>query len=94
MTALLDVERRAAETKNQKLTEALFGTREVTAGVHRSKDLIVRHLPVESGDKAPEAVFTNGRIDILFFQRADRNIRSEWRRSKRAKLQRNDIVCL
>ncbi len=73
MTALLNIKRRPTEAKDQKVTETLFRTGEITAGIHRAEDLIVRNLPVKGGDQSAKAVFANGRIDILFFQRADRN---------------------
>lgn len=83
VTALLDIEWRPAEAEDQKLSETLFGAREIMAGIHRSKDSIVRDLPVKGGDKAPEAVFANRGINILFFQLADRNIAAKPRRSER-----------
>ena len=44
------------------------------AGIHESENFIVRYLAVERGNEAPETVFANGRVDLLFFHRADLNI--------------------
>jgi len=64
MAALFDVARRAAETADQKVAEALFGSGHVVGGVHRPENLVVRHAAVERRDQTGESFFADERKDI------------------------------
>ena len=63
VAALLDIARRAAESEDQKIAQALFGAGEIFGGIHRSQDGIIGDLPVKGADEALEALFANKVID-------------------------------
>jgi hypothetical protein len=50
MATFFDVVCRAAEAKNQKVTEALFGSCQVAAAIERAENFVLRHLTVETSD--------------------------------------------
>ena len=68
MAALLDVARGPAKAANQEITKPDFCSREVLGRIHRSKDVVVRYLRIESANEAGEAVLADTRIDLVLGQ--------------------------
>src|SRR5690349_24615093 len=64
MTALLHVTRRPAEAADEEIPQSLFGAVHVFLRIHRSENVIGRHLLVERSDEALEALFADLLVDI------------------------------
>jgi hypothetical protein len=75
MAALLDIAFRTAEAKDQKITQPLFGAREIVLRVYRPEDIVARDLPVKSRDEAPKTIFPKYGKHLVFLHQADANIR-------------------
>ena len=68
MAALLDVPRRPAEATDQEVAQPFFGTSQLVGGIHRSENVIVRHLRIKRAHESGEAVLANARIDLILGQ--------------------------
>lgn len=68
MPALFDVARRPAKAANQEIAEPDFGSRKVVGGIHRSEDVVARHLRIERVDKPGETLLADMRIDLVLCQ--------------------------
>lgn len=68
MAALLDIVLWSAETENQKIAEALFGSRHILLRIHGPEDVIVRHLLVERGHESLKSLGSNCGVNVLVFQ--------------------------
>jgi hypothetical protein len=66
MAPLFDVSLRPSEPADQKIAEALLGTRKIRRRVHRPQKVILRNLSIEGGDQAGEAFRANHRINFEF----------------------------
>jgi len=64
MAALFDVARRAAETADQKVAEALFGPGQIVCRVHRPQDFVVRNTAIERGRETGEPVLTDQCVNV------------------------------
>jgi hypothetical protein len=59
MAPLFNVALRPSKPVNQEIPEALLRTFEVLRRVHRSKELVLRDLPIEGGHQARETLRAN-----------------------------------
>ena len=57
--ALLDVSLRTTEAADQKLAQPGLGARKIFGRIHRSQDVIVRHLSIERVHQTCETVFAD-----------------------------------
>ena len=64
VAALLDIALRSAETAHQELFQPVFSARKVVRRIHRSEDVVGRHMRVKRSDQPLEALFPNLRVDI------------------------------
>ena len=67
MATLFDVAWRTAETEDEKIAQALFGALEIFVPVEGPEQIVLRNLPVESGDQTFKAPFAHYRIDLAVF---------------------------
>ena len=68
MAPLLDIVLRSAEPEDQKIAEALFGSRHIVLRIHGPEDVIVRHLLVERGHESLKSLGSNRGVNVLVFQ--------------------------
>ena len=68
MAALLDILLRSAETEDQKIAEALFGSCHIVFRIHGPEDVIVRHLLVKRGHESLKSLVSNRGVNVLVFQ--------------------------
>ena len=68
MAALLDVVLRSAETENQEVAEALFGSLHILFRIHGPENVIVRHLLVERGHESLKSLVSDCGVNVLVFQ--------------------------
>jgi hypothetical protein len=73
MTALLDIVLRAAEAKDQKSAQTVFGSGKIAPAIHGAKNVIVWNLPVKRGNEFAKAFFADGRVYVLLFHDFDAN---------------------
>jgi hypothetical protein len=66
MTSSFDVRLRSSEPTDQKISEALLGTQEISRRVHRSQKIIQRDLPIEGGDQVRKTFRANHGINFVF----------------------------
>lgn len=67
MATLFDVAWRTAETEDEKIAQALFGALEIFVPVEGPEQIVLRNLPVKSGDQTFKAPFAHYRIDLAVF---------------------------
>ena len=65
MTALLDVEPRAAEAKDQEIPQPLLGPGQIIGEIHRTKDIVLGNLTAESSNKTGETVVADHLVNML-----------------------------
>jgi len=63
MAALVDVSVRATEAIDKEITQPLFGSFHVVGRIHRTKDVVARHLLVEGATNAAKPLLANAAVD-------------------------------
>lgn len=59
MATLFNVSLRTSEPEDQEVAQALFRPCAIVLRVHRAQNIIIRNLPIDSGDQAGETVLSN-----------------------------------
>lgn len=55
-----------SEPEHQKIAEPPFGSFQILALVHRTKNVVGRDLTIEGGDQSLKSIRADDRINILF----------------------------
>jgi hypothetical protein len=69
MAALLDVPGWAAEAKDEKVAETLFGAGQIGGRIHGTEHGVGGHLAIESSNETFEAGFADERVDFAVFHK-------------------------
>jgi len=68
MAALLDIAGWTAEPANEKIAQSNLCAVQISRRIHRTENVVARHLGIERADQPGEPFFANTRIDLLVSQ--------------------------
>lgn len=67
MTPVLYITGRTTEAENEKIAQALLGSREIVGWIDRAQNVVVGNLAVKSTDQAAKTVLSNDAVNFVLF---------------------------
>src|SRR5262245_42685692 len=91
MPRLLQIARGTAETHDQEIPQPLLGPSQIVRGIHRPKDIVLRHAGIKCAYQSRKTFFADCRIDLLVVHHDHANRTARHLMTRRMAISRDSI---